>query len=169
MRCWQIIESLSIFHHCTYKTKYMRRIRFLTSVALFLALGIQFFSLCWNYQNFLKKIEHIRYLIIAVEHWLYVAATIHSIAVHHNNKANILTELAKDLFPQLVSQSEQLPIFVSILICYINESAVFIWNYLDIFIMIVGVGLSTHFKILNEKLERATVHIEVRWWTCTYL
>lgn len=50
---------------------------------------------------------------------------------------------------------------MELLILYINESSTFVWNFLDIFIMIVGVGLSTHFKVLNDELELAIDRIEV--------
>lgn len=176
MQNWQLIESLPIFRNCTsYKTKYVRHIRFLISIALFLAFGTAifvFFLIIWNQNSNLNY-----FTIVAVEHWLYIVATVHFIVVHFGNGANILSELAKDLFPQLVSESEQLPIYVSLLLCFMNECAVFVWNYLDLFIMIVGIGLSTLFEILNQKLERALVHIEVisnekqwfsNWWRYSF-
>lgn len=31
----------------------------------------------------------------------------------------------------------------------------FIWNFLHVFIMVISVGLSTHFKLINDELEQA--------------
>lgn len=30
----------------------------------------------------------------------------------------------------------------------------FVWNYLDVFIMMISIGLSSHFELLNTELER---------------
>lgn len=36
----------------------------------------------------------------------------------------------------------------------INVIATFCWNYMDLFIMMISAGLSTHFKQINEDLQR---------------
>lgn len=50
MQSWQMTESLPVFQNCTcnYKTAYMRRIRFIASVALILALGISRNNFQWK-------------------------------------------------------------------------------------------------------------------------
>lgn len=101
-------------------------------------------------------------IIWPVEHLLCIGATVHSILIYHSDK-DILTELIRSLVPHLVPQGEPLPTFVALLICCINESATFVWNFLDIFLMIVGVGLSTHFKVFNNELEHAAVEMEVKF------
>lgn len=100
-------------------------------------------------------------MVIVVEHLLCIAATVHSIAIYHSDK-DVLTELVRSLVPHLVPQSEPLPIFVALLICYINESATFVWNFLDIFIMIVGIGLATHFQLFNYQLKHAVIEVEAK-------
>lgn len=162
MRQFQMVESLPVFRNCTYKTMYMRRIRFISSIALFLALG----SSC-SLVSFAFKIEtlciKIGFLIgFSVEHFLCVGATVHSILIYHSDK-DILTELIRSLVPHLVPRSERLPTYLALLICCINESATFVWNFLDIFLMIVGIGLSTHFKVLNNKLEHTAMEMEVKF------
>lgn len=102
--------------------------------------------------------------ILPVEHLLCIGATVHSILIYHSDK-DILTELIRSLVPHLVPQCDALPTFMALLICFINESATFVWNFLDIFLMIVGVGLSTHFKVLNNKLEHAANEMEVKSYT----
>lgn len=91
---------------------------------------------------------------------LCIGAALHSIMIYQSN-GDILTELVRNLVPHLVPQCERLPPFIALLICYINESATFVWNFLDIFMMIVSFGLSTHFKVLNDELERAAIEIKV--------
>lgn len=48
-------------------------------------------------------------------------------------------------------------------LCYLSGNASFVWNFLDIFIMIIGVGLTMHFKVFNQEMERAVVEIEVNF------
>lgn len=162
MRCWQMTESLPVFQNCTcaFKTGYMRRIRFIASIALILALGM-------SWQRFPLKIAIviIPFWIISVEHSLCIGATLHSIIMFQSDR-DVLTELIRNLVPHLVPQCKPLPIPVALLICYINESATFVWNFHDIFIMLIGYGLSTHFKLFNNELERAVVEVKVAIWEC---
>lgn len=62
----------------------------------------------------------------------------------------------------LIKEINQLPIFRAIIACYLSESAAFLWNILDIFIMIIGIGLTMHFKVFNSELEKAKAKIEVK-------
>ena len=97
--------------------------------------------------------------MFTVEHLLCIGATIHSI-IKFNSEKDVLTELVISLVPHLVPRTvTELPTSVALLISYINESATFVWNFLDIFIMIIGIGLSTHFKLLNIELEQAAIEV----------
>lgn len=156
MRCWQTTESLPIFRNCTYRTAYIRRIRLIASTVLILALGIFFLKNLTNY------IFYLGIILIAVEHWLFIGATIHSNMINNRDK-DILGEFVKVSVPHIIQQNEPLPTFIALLICYINESATFVWNFIDIFIMFFGVGLSSNFKVLNNELEQAIVRIEVNF------
>lgn len=77
-----------------------------------------------------------------------------------NHEKYTVTEFLWSLVPNLVPQSDALPMWIALLMCFINENATFIWNYLDIFIMIIGLGLSTHFKLLNIELEQAAIEVK---------
>lgn len=90
--------------------------------------------------------------MITVEHLLYIGSI-----VDFESDKNILTELIRNLVPR----SETLPTFIALLICIVHEHATFVWNFLDIFLMMVGIGLSMHFKVLNNELERTTNEIKV--------
>lgn len=37
---------------------------------------------------------------------------------------------------------------------FINVVATFVWNYMDVFVMVVSVGISTRFKQLNADLQQ---------------
>lgn len=78
-----------------------------------------------------------------------------------NGDKHVFTEFIKVSVPHIASRTEPLPTFIALLICYINENTTFVWNFLDIFLMIVGFGLSTHFLLFNNEMEWATVQIEV--------
>lgn len=58
--------------------------------------------------------------------------------------------------------------WIALLMCFINENATFIWNYTDVFIMIMSIGLSTHFKLLNIELEQATIEVKNLFVAYTY-
>lgn len=97
--------------------------------------------------------------MIAVEHLLSIGAVSKTIIIYHSDK-DFVTELISNLVPHLVPENELLP-SSALLICVIVESATFVWNFLDIFIMIISVGLSTHFELFNHELEEATLEMEV--------
>lgn len=97
--------------------------------------------------------------MILAEHWLCIGAAIHSIFTQHHEKY-MVTGFIRVLLPSLVPQSDSLPMWIALLMCFINENATFIWNYCDVFIMIFGVGLSTHFKLLNIKLEQTAIEVK---------
>lgn len=52
-----------------------------------------------------------------------------------------------------------IPVWAAFFINFINISATFVWNYTDIFIMIISIGLSTHFQLINKELERANIEV----------
>lgn len=74
-----------------------------------------------------------------------------------------LTELAKSNVPYLITTQEPIPTWLALIIDVINLNAAFVWSYTDLFIMVISIGLSTHFKLLNNALEHAVV--EVHWET----
>lgn len=93
-----------------------------------------------NYWNLLHII-----LFIVVEHCLFVGLSI---------------KLRKYL---AIMQRNPPPNSIAIVFCYVSENATFVWNFIDIFIMVIGIGLTMHFKVLNDELERAKLEIEVEF------
>lgn len=37
---------------------------------------------------------------------------------------------------------------------FLNISATFVWNYMDLFVMMISLGFSSRFKQINDDLER---------------
>lgn len=81
--------------------------------------------------------------------------------MYHNDK-DILLELIRRMVPNLIPLKNPPPKYIAITFCYISESATFVWNFIDIFIMIIGFGLTTHFKVLNNDLEQTDFQSEVK-------
>lgn len=153
MCTWQTIESLAIFRNCAYKPTYIRRVRLIALTTMLLALSIFNPS-----TKSLASTSLNAYFLFTAEHLLCVAAACHYIFVY-NDEASTVIGFVKVLIPSLVPQSHSLPFGIGILMCFMNESATFVWNFLDIFLMIIAVGLSTHFKVLNIKLEQAAIEV----------
>lgn len=152
MQCWQSVESLPIFRNCAYKTTYMRRIRLTASIVLVFALGISLRQYFLNQNKMVFNKTH--FLIFLAEHLLSITAAIHFIFIK-----NHVSNFTRTLLSSLVPQSHSLPMGIAIIICFINECATFIWNYIDIFIMMMSIGLSTHFKLFNIELKQAKIEV----------
>lgn len=66
-----------------------------------------------------------------------------------------MVELVKQDIPYLFTYKEKIPIWQAIAAKYVCVTVTFVWNFLDIFIMTISVGLSTSFQLYNEELEQA--------------
>lgn len=64
-----------------------------------------------------------------------------------------LKELFKVQISQLITFLPYSP-FVAFIGKFVNIVATFAWNYMDLFVMIISVGLSSRFKQINEELQR---------------
>lgn len=78
----------------------------------------------------------------------------HFITSSHPEKDPIIALINKNQ-PGIFASDDYLPLPVACFIKLISMYAVFTWNYLDAFIMVLSVGLSANFKLINDKLERA--------------
>lgn len=63
--------------------------------------------------------------------------------------------LLEIMVPFIQTITEQIPVWASIPLFFLSICATFVWNYLDIFITMISMGLSTLFKQLNSELEQA--------------
>lgn len=55
-----------------------------------------------------------------------------------------------------------IPLWAAFFLNFVNISATFVWNYTDIFIMIVSIGLTTNFKLINRELELANAEVSAK-------
>lgn len=85
------------------------------------------------------------FIFIAVEYSLFISVSI-------KYKKYVMISLQRD--PNLN--------YKVLTICYLSLKAAFVWSFIDIFLMIVGVSLTTHFKVLNNELERVKFGMEVK-------
>lgn len=99
--------------------------------------------------------------IISVEHSLCVIAGLHYILVYCTEKDPI-TEMIKSLVPHIMTQTDRIPYWLAFFIYFINVCATFVWTYMDVFIMMISIGISTLFKQLNNELEQTKVEVEFR-------
>lgn len=54
---------------------------------------------------------------------------------------------------------DHIPIWAAFFINFINISATFVWNFMDIFIIVISIGLSTNFELINKELESANIDV----------
>lgn len=151
MQQWQTVESI-MSDYCTKKQKktYIFRIRFVALSFLCLALGNSF-------NNFILRNLNV-FFIVSVEHLIADGSVLHFVLKCHKEQ-DPMTELAKHNVPHLITYAEHVPLWLAICINFINISSTFVWNFLDIFIMIISKGLSTHFKLLNHELQQASFEV----------
>lgn len=64
------------------------------------------------------------------------------------------TSLMKAQTPYFFTFDIQPPLWNSCCGKIVSIISTVMWNYIDIFIMVIGIGLSMHFKLFNNKLER---------------
>lgn len=96
--------------------------------------------------------------MILVEHSLSDGSVLHFVMKCQPGKDSF-TELVKSNVPYLITSDDRIPVWMAFLINLINVFATFVWNFLDIFIMIVSIGLSTHFKYLNNELKQTKFEV----------
>lgn len=64
-----------------------------------------------------------------------------------------LNELMKITLPELFSLVEY-STWLAIIGKFLNVSSTFAWNYMDLFVMLISLGLSSRFKQINVDLQR---------------
>lgn len=83
------------------------------------------------------------------------------------------TQDNKNIFEQLIKNSRKvrksnfiisvdtMPPWMSYCInCTVSLISTFAWNYLNVLIIVISVGLSTHLKLINDELEQAVLQSE---------
>lgn len=63
-----------------------------------------------------------------------------------------LSEVLKRAVPYLFAKSQYIPMWAVIPIYCLRITASFIWIYVDVFIQVISIGLSTQFQLFNGEL-----------------
>lgn len=105
-----------------------------------------------------NSLDSINRSLFPVEHSLSDGSVLHFVMKCDPGK-DPFTELVKSNVPYLITSDDRISVWLAFLINLINVFATFVWNFLDIFIMIVSIGLSTHFKYLNNELEQTKFEV----------
>lgn len=92
--------------------------------------------------------------LISVEHILYNASQVHYVLTCEKLKNPLLEHVNLDV-PHLFTDAEEISIAQAVLAKSISISVTFVWSYLDIFIMTIGIALTSQFKLFNDELNRA--------------
>lgn len=85
-------------------------------------------------------------------------ATICGIDKNHD----VATEMLKPLVPFLTLFTEHIPAWLIFPIITFNVCAAFVWNFMDIFIMMVSTGLFVLFEKFNRELEQTKVEVLIK-------
>lgn len=95
------------------------------------------------------------YLVpVLVEHSLSVGSTYHFTITCFDDKDPV-TEVIRRKVPYILNSDDKIPFWLAIFIDMISITATVIWNYVDVFIMLVSIGLSAQFKMFNTELKEA--------------
>lgn len=73
--------------------------------------------------------------------------------------------LLEAMVPFIEKITAHIPVWATVPFFLINIYATFVWNYIDIFIMMISMGLSELFKQLNSELEQAKDEVEIKFPT----
>lgn len=105
------------------------------------------------------KIDFIAFIVIAlglIEHVLFLANSAFNQYQHvKENNVTVDDVLSYFLELQFGFIFQQLPFSLphGILVEVLNLSFTFGWNYMEVFVMIVSIGLMTRFQQINQRME----------------
>lgn len=136
MQKWESIESaLSKFCSLEQKTACIKKIRIVTAITLIMALS----ELIPSFVKSMLINRCFSSMFYAVDQLIFIGTNIQFIQTAQNETS------------VWVAQCFNLSIVIIRL---------FMWNFLHVFIMVLSVGLSTHFKLINDELEKAILLCE---------
>lgn len=90
---------------------------------------------------------------ISAEHTFGVISHLHFVTFCEPEK-DPLAESIKINVPYLYNKSDHISVLEAFFAYFINTVVTCIWNYLDVFIMMIGMALTTQFKLFNDELKR---------------
>lgn len=94
---------------------------------------------------------------ISVENSLSDISAIY--AIDPNTEKPFMLVFLNDMVPFIHKIIDHIPVWATVPLFFINLHASFVWNYVDIFIMVISMGLSELFKQLNSELEQVRIKV----------
>lgn len=111
----------------------------------------------------LKSIRY-QFYLFSVDHLISIGTSFDIVLSTQKDKDPIV-ELVKNHFriraSNLITTVDLIPAWMAYCVnCFIFTFGLFISHFLNIFIMVISVGLATHFKLINDALKQAIVFAE---------
>lgn len=148
MQTWELTESvLPHFRYQRQQAHFMWKIRFISITILFFAFGMRE----PNFTNIQAPIVIKSLFLILVEHLFYVGSMFHFITTAHSEQ-DPLPFIVENCVPYTFNSTRCIPTWATIPINFISITASFVWNFLDAFILVISIGLSTLFQLFNDEL-----------------
>lgn len=157
MKCWEIMElNLTSFHNYRLKRARMIKLRVVAFSLIFLAIGNYLITFHLKVTR-PESISRNNFSLISVEHSLSICSTVQTIT---ETDESLITIMVNIMVPFLYEIVNQLPPWVAAPFFFISGCATFMWNFLDLFVMVISIGLSTLFELLNYEIEHTRIEVE---------
>ena len=80
-----------------------------------------------------------------------------------------LAENIKTYVPYLYNNTENISIPEIIFAYFIAGTGGYVWNYIDVFIMMIGIALTSQFKLFNDDLRQVKGMVKFELFECYLL
>lgn len=100
------------------------------------------------------------FCFILVEHTLSIISVIDFI-IKCQPDQDPVTQLVLIQAPHLFPPNELIPLWKAICAKFLSIIATFVWNYVEVFIIIICIVLFTHFRLFNSELERIKSEVKL--------
>lgn len=161
MQQWELVESKLPKWHTQYEKRQLAfQIKIVSVVVLLCSLG-ESTDIC-HYHPMMDSNDLLSpwSLFLSVEHLLSTASILHY-SVHCLNETHPVQSLFQAQLSQLFAVTSYSP-WKAAIGKVLNVLATFIWTYMDLFVILISLGLSSRFKQLNVDLERIKGEVDTR-------
>lgn len=147
MQHWEFVEAvLPPYRTIEEKKMLSRKIRNVSVIVLSVALGMKTFHFFFHvYKTLLTG-----FISLTVEH---VFNMVHIVMKAYSDKLDPVKTLFEVQIP-LVFTLTELTWWKAVLSKWFNVVVTFAWSFMDLFVMIVSIGLASQFKQLNTDLRK---------------
>ncbi|XP_031638769.1 gustatory receptor for sugar taste 64f-like [Contarinia nasturtii] len=137
------------------------------AIAFILAMASLFLICEKQKKTFILQIRVISLSVLflaLIEHLLSITSAMHHVITCQMGK-NPFVELIKQNVPFLFNSDSEISFWEATSVSFISLISTFLWNFLDVFIVVISIGLTMHFKLFNHDLNRANgMHMPKQFW-----